>query len=199
MVKYTVAASVALVQMAMFARTSVALPIEYPEELESRAISNPNGQQLAERELEARLVGTLALVGGAVLTAEEIKKHEQKQDEKKDDQQGKRDLSDLDARDWKEFVKRYVNDELDKRMDAQSVIQQLHSAWKSSSSSAPHTDQQQNRRDLSDLYERDWDEYEKRSFNDIEERDWNEFQERDWDDYELEARGLDFDELDELD
>ncbi|KAK2460166.1 hypothetical protein APHAL10511_007845 [Amanita phalloides] len=189
MVKYTVAASVALVQMAMFARTSVALPME---------------QQ--RRDLQ---------------------------------------LSDLDARDWKEFVKRYINDELDRREDIVSIAQgikdtsdkaknkvhntesKFHQAKEiltsSSSNSKTPADPQQTRRDLSDLYERgwdeyekrsfndieergwneyqerDWDEYEERSFNDIEERDWNEFQERDWDDDEMEARGLDFDELDELD
>ncbi|KAK2460169.1 hypothetical protein APHAL10511_007848 [Amanita phalloides] len=209
MVKYTIAASVTLLQLAMFTRTLVALPIEYPEELESRAISNPNDQQLVERddmELEARDWKTAGIVTvgllGTVAAAHAYRQHKKNKKAQQDPQASsskdstqtdqaipgqktiepppsgseRRDLSELDARDWEDIAKRY-NDVLDRRDGALKV----------QGTGLPSN----GRRDLSDLYERDWDEYEKRSFD--------EFEERDWDDYELEARGLDFDELDELD
>ncbi|KAK2460170.1 hypothetical protein APHAL10511_007849 [Amanita phalloides] len=198
MVKYTVAASVTLLQLAMFAQTSVALPIEYPEELESRAISNPNDQQLAERdgtELEARFHVGLALAGAAAAVAGAAVLHHafKNKDEAATPtptlttplapapttESARRDLSELGARDREDIAKRYFDDVLDRRNGA---------PYEQANEKVQTHKHSNDRRDLPDLYTRGWDEYEKRSFD--------EFEERDWDDYELEARGLDFDELD---
>ncbi|KAK2460168.1 hypothetical protein APHAL10511_007847 [Amanita phalloides] len=151
MVKYTAAASVALLQLVTFARTSVALPIEYPE-VESRAISNPDDQQLAERSgvgLGTMAVGAIGVGALAYAASKVMKKHNENQNAQapqggqKGDSSGseRRDLSELDARDWEDTEKRYYNDVLDRRDGA-----------------------------------RDWDEYEKRSFGEFEERDWDDYE-----------------------
>ncbi|KAF8662011.1 hypothetical protein AX14_007126 [Amanita brunnescens Koide BX004] len=176
MVKCAVA-TVILVQLAMLARVSVALPIESEQTFERRASSDGVNSLLSKRDqmdLGARH-WLHWVTGAAAAAAVGLWWHRKKQKEKQNQQNRQNQQNSQNPQNQQNPPPN------------QKLLEYPGYGTGSEGSGEPRPDR---KRSIDDIGKREWDEFEKRYWDhDLEGRGWD----------RLEERGLGFDELDELD